>query len=288
MATLRIVQLSLGLVLALFFCLAVLTGIFLGAVAMVSRQSAARMADQLRQDISDKLLFVRSLVIRDVPSMGTRALEEHGSGVKNEMLAAMADELAALRADQNSTAGKIERMIQRLEHVEQGEGIASLVDRGQGQEERIESLAAGGKEIQEQVAALQEKIDRLVRESNSEEMESRITDMEERIDSLTAAMAPLQEEMVSMLAKVDAVGMTVKDDDQPEKEPVEHRLFDHLNNRDMQAKIEQLVTETLDREMSYDQVIEHLIAQTKGRAADIIAAHPSLTRDYIRYRRKNG
>jgi hypothetical protein len=56
----------------------------------------------------------------------------------------------------------------------------------------------------------------------------------------------------------------------------------------MQEKIEQLVTETLDKEMSYDRVIEHLIAQTEGSTAEIIAAHPSLTRDYIRYRRKKG
>ena len=37
MATLRMVQLSLGLIVSLFFCLAVLIGIVLGCVAVVSR-----------------------------------------------------------------------------------------------------------------------------------------------------------------------------------------------------------------------------------------------------------
>jgi ABC-type multidrug transport system fused ATPase/permease subunit len=156
MATVRVAQLSLGLILALFFCLAVLTGIFLGGVAFVSRQSAARMADHLRRDISGKLLFVRSLVVRDDSPGREQALQEHGSGMGKAMLAAMGDELAGLRAGQNSIEGKIERLTRRLEHVEQGEGIASLVDRGQAQEESIQSLAAGIEKIRDRMAALQE------------------------------------------------------------------------------------------------------------------------------------
>lgn len=60
----RAVQLAVGLVLALFLCIVVLIGIFLGAVAMVSREAAARMADQLRDMVSARLqvagAFLRS------------------------------------------------------------------------------------------------------------------------------------------------------------------------------------------------------------------------------------
>ena len=58
----RAVQLVVGLVLALILCIAVLIGIFLGAVAMVSRETAARMANQLRDTASARLEVVVSFL----------------------------------------------------------------------------------------------------------------------------------------------------------------------------------------------------------------------------------
>ncbi|HHO47587.1 MAG TPA: hypothetical protein ENN06_03905 [Desulfobacteraceae bacterium] len=56
----RGIQLVVGLFLALFLCIAVLIGIFLGGMAMVSRETAARMANQLRDLAAENLQIVVS------------------------------------------------------------------------------------------------------------------------------------------------------------------------------------------------------------------------------------
>lgn len=62
LAVFRTVQLAVGLVLSLFLCIVVLIGIFLGAVAMVSRETAARMANQLRDTVSSRVQVVGSFL----------------------------------------------------------------------------------------------------------------------------------------------------------------------------------------------------------------------------------
>lgn len=61
-AVLRAVQLLIGLTLAAAFCVAVLIGIFLGAVALASRETAARMYGELRQTLADWLAPALALV----------------------------------------------------------------------------------------------------------------------------------------------------------------------------------------------------------------------------------
>ena len=279
MATLRIVQLSLGLIVSLFFCLAVLIGIVLGCVAVVSRKSASNMVEQLRQQISDKLLYVRSLVIKDVPSHGAQVAEENNRSSKQELLATLEDSIAPIRQDHTSVAEKVEILMERLDSIEQSEEIPSLVNSLERQNEYVQGLDGKVVELQEQITALQETIHTLTSLSQDVKVDPAIGELGDRMSSLEKAIVSLQDDLSN------AKETQGKSDGLPEKESVEHRLFTHLKNKATQEKIEKLVIETLDKDMSYAQVIDHLVANTKGKTADIIAAHPSLAKDYIRYKR---
>ena len=285
MATLRMVQLSLGLIVSLFFCLALLIGIVLGCVAVVSRKSASNMVEQLRQQFSDKLLYVRSLVIKDVPSHGAQVIEENDSGIKQEILATLEGSIAPIRQDHTSVSEKVEILMERLDSIEQSEDIPSLANSLERQKEYVQSLDGKVVEFQEQITALQETIHKLTSLSQDEKVDPAIGELGDRMSSLEKAIVSLQDDL-SAVKGVSGVKETQgKSDGLSEKEFVEHRLFTHLKNKDTQQKIEELVAETLDKDMSYAQVIDHLVANTKGKTADIIAAHPSLAKDYIRYRR---
>jgi ABC-type multidrug transport system fused ATPase/permease subunit len=279
MATLRIVQLSLGLIVSLFFCLAVLVGIVLACVAVVSRKSASNMVEQLRQQISDKLLYVRSLVIKDVPSHGAQVAEENNRSSKQELLATLEDSIAPIRQDHTSVAEKVEILMERLDSIEQSEEIPSLVNSLERQNEYVQGLDGKVVELQEQITALQETIHTLTSLSQDEKVDPAIGELGDRMSSLEKAIVSLQDDLSN------AKETQGKSDSLPEKESVEHRLFTHLKNKATQETIEKLVIETLDKDMSYAQVIDHLVANTKGKTADIIAAHPSLAKDYIRYKR---
>lgn len=283
--TFRVVQLGLGLIVALLFCLAVLSAIFLGGVAMVSRESAAKMADSLRRQVNDRLLLVRSLVIRDVPPLGERVAGILASQWKAELLEKMEGTVAATREAQVHAVEKIERVERRLDRIEQ-HGAMDI--RLEDHDAQMQGIAGQVQQVREQMALLQGKVDELISGSDDKQVDAVLTDLGRRMDSLEKSMIPLQEELTRARETWAGKEGSGKDPGREGETPPEHRLFTYLEDKNMRTKVEDLVTETLDKNMSYDQVIDHLLAHSGKDTADILAVHPSLVKDYIRYRRNNG
>lgn len=287
-AVFRLVQLAVGLILSLLFCLIVLTGIFLGCVAMVSRESASHMLEQLRQNISDKLLWGRSLVIRDGSPVPRVAMQkETAPRVEEDVYAAMEGSLDLIREDQDVADRSIDWLMERLDILEQGGKVDSLIDRLQGEGEQREALAARVDRLQGQVTVIQEKLDELIRLTREEKTGSETAVFEGRMDAVERDVVSLHQELAD-IRETETVPLEGQDGEKQEDDPAGLRLFAHIPNRAMQEKIEQLVTETLGSDMSYAQVADHLVKNTSGKTAETIAAHPSLTREYIRNRRQNG
>lgn len=262
MALVRIVQLSLGLVLAMIFCLAVLTGIFLGCVAVISRESAAGMVGLLRQEISDKLLYVRSLVIKDTPASKAGEVQKYNEGLKVEM--------------------------QNIDDAAAREDVESMLHQLARQEKVIQEFSGALHGIKEKIAGLQATVDELEGQVASEKSGKTLDEVHKSLEDLQKSSASLQDELAQIEVSVPVEDRPAQKDSAPDEDLVEHRLFAYLKNTAMQEKVAKLVTETLGKKMSYAQVMDHLVKQTKGKTAEIIAAHPSLTKEYIRYRRNNG
>jgi uncharacterized coiled-coil DUF342 family protein len=193
--------------------------------------------------------------------------------------------LAAARDAQTDAAEKIENVERRLNRIEQDRNLENLLEVQQG---HMQDLAAQVQQVREEMATLQGKVEELTRRYGDKQVQSALTDLSGRMDSLEKNISPLQEELTGIREVLPGERAAEKRGVQAAEEPARPRLFTHLEDKEMRTRVEKLVTETLDRNMSYDQVIEHLIAHVKGKAAEIIAAHPSLARDYIRYRRHNG
>lgn len=288
-AIFRFVQLSVGLVIALLFCLAVLVGIFLGGMALVSRESAGKMTEKLRRELSDKLLLVRSIVIREDSSVAA-AGNESRDYPKEEMFAAIEGAVDMIREDQTVADRNIEWLLDRVERLENNEELGQLALRQADLEQRLDEFAAGRREVLEEIKKLQGTVDEMGRQAGEnaaqpvEELNERIEELADRVNDLDTNFNSLQAEFSTLKEGVARAELEEGSDIREE----EHRLFAYVNNRSMQEKIEQLVTETLETDMSYAQVIEHLVKNTGRKTGEIIEAHPSLTEDYIRYRRNNG
>ena len=289
MASFRIVQLTLGLIVALLFCMAVLTGIFLGCVAMISRESAAKMVEQLRQDMSDKLLYIRSLVIRDVPSRGKKALDEYGEGLKKEMHEEVDNSLRSIRNDHAAIAVFMENLQERLDGIEKNSAdIVSLTKCMERHEEQVQGIISASEEFQEQINQFQQKVDDALSGAvQNDRMNQVLQELEERIATLEQTGNSLEKDLGRLKEQAMLIEEKVQSQRQ-EKRTAEHRLFAHIPNKAMQENIEELVTETLGSNMSYAQVIDHLMQNIAGKTANVLKAHPSLVKDYIRARRQNG
>lgn len=289
MAAFKIIQLGLGLVVALIFCLAVLTGIFLACVALISRESAAKMLEELRQEISDKLLYVRSLVIRDHPSSGKKVLHEFGEELKKEIQAEMDISLQSMRNNHAAATGYMEKMKEQLERIEiNGNNIQSLISRLEKHDDDLQALVAKTEGINTEVQKIQARIDKLSAEMKKEDVEPVVKALDQRIDEIKNQSTSLQDELVEIKDHIATIEAQTHNESRPESVQEEPRLFAHFSNKTMQKRVEELVTATLESDMSYSQVIDHLLEQTTGKTKEILAAHPSLTRDYIRFRRENG
>lgn len=268
-AILRTVQLGLGLIVSLAFCLAVLAGIFLGGVALVSRESAADLANQLRGQLRDSFLYVKSLALGKAAAKNAagKALDEQAPAGETESALEIA--IRSIRQEQAVLARKADELLERFERIGQSAEVAGIAARLEDQIERAGILDSGVGALQEQVAALNARIDALRAATHP------AAALEERVRVLEQEIAELRDELSQ--ARVGAGG----------SEPVEHRLFAHLPDTSVQQRVAELVTETLGTDMSYDQAIDYLREKAGEEVAEIVGAHPSLTREYIRYRRNN-
>ncbi len=247
----RIAQLGVGLILALLFCLVVLVGIFLGSVAMVSRDSAATMYRQLCQMLADRLLFLKKLVRKNDYRQVAAAIGERQDKLENG-LAAMHSRLEQLERDDGR------ELAARLEYLAAEVAVSREI--GSRAEEKIQVLAG-------QV----EEITRQIRENNPGP----------RLAELAAGLEALAE-------RLDAGGnkdTAAANNDRRDEEGAAHRLFAYLDDPEDQEKIARLVADTFAKDMTYAQTVDYLV-QEMGGAADAIAAHPALVKDYIRYCRK--
>ncbi|HDK44269.1 MAG TPA: hypothetical protein ENG91_06940, partial [Desulfobacteraceae bacterium] len=147
----RIAQLGIGLILALLFCLMVLVGIFLGSVAMVSRDSAATMYRQLYQMLADRLLFLKKLVKKNDQQQASAA------PVPGSVL-------AAIGARQDRLENGLDALHSRLEQLERDDGrelaarlehlaaeVAASREADKRAEEKIQALAGQVEEITRQI-----------------------------------------------------------------------------------------------------------------------------------------
>lgn len=289
-AVFRFIQLSVGLIIALLFCLAVLIGIFLGGVALISRESAGKMFEKLHQEISDKLLFFRSMVIREAAESETGAAEGRRNLPGEEVFAAIEGSVDMIREDQTVADRNIEWLLDRVERLENNEELTRLSSRLAAVEKGIDELIAGRDDIMSRIDRLQTALDELSQQAGEntaqpvEKLNDRVKSLDERLRGLAGNIEAVQSELSGLQE-----GVSIQNEkEQGDEDGEEHRIFAYVKNKAMQEKIEQLVTETLDTDMSYAQVIEHLVGNTGKKTGEIIEAHPSLTEDYIRYRRKNG
>jgi archaellum component FlaC len=292
-------QLGVGLILALALCFAVLGGIFFACVAMVSTDSARKMFHNLRQFASDKTESITSMIGEGRP--------QWAKGISGELAASLRNDMAELHASMKNL-GQAQRLIEegntalrtRVEQVEQDETVSRLSDwlraeeeKTQGVQEALEQLTRQMQQMREQVDGMEQKIENVLPEDALQEITGRTDILENRNRDLLSAVQTLQKKVDALEAELQAVrtGPAAGEGQQAagvseQENSTAHRLFTYIESSGEKAKVQQLVADTLDEEMTYAQVTEYVSGKVDKKTARVLADHPSLTKEYIREARK--
>ena len=284
-------QLGVGLILALGLCFIVLGGIFFGCVAMISTDNAKKMYNDLLQYVSDKAGSMKSLIQID-GKLGSRGNSRGFPASLNKNLAGLQASVKNLEQSWRAMDERIGALLSRVEQIEQDESITKLSDWLRKEEEKTEgvqeSLAQFDQQLQQMkeqsslsVGAMQKVTGRTeVLENQNSEAFSTVSSLEKRIEALASKLESVQP--VHEKGEKKQVEGALE-----QKNNIEPRLFSYVENPKDKEKLQQIVTETMQEEMTYAQVIEHLSKNVGKKTAKVLAEHPSLTKEFIRECRRN-
>jgi len=312
----RIAQLAIGLALGLLVCLAVLIGIFLGAVALFDASSASRMYEGLRQTILNWLAPVLDLLSSDSDDKLQAELSDLGQNLKTDFSRMLGTARQELSAAQGELAAKVTALQSKVRAAEESaeEKVSS---------EQLEAVTAEVATVTEalsgtegKIKTLQAKVEDAVKKIGAVDPGAILGDVPARLEQLEQQEAPapvdlqplekkiaaLQAEIESLqsaLKEASSVSAAVESADTPaaaeeeneetveDSESSEHRLLSYFDNKEDQEKLTALVGETLKKDMTYAQVTDFLVKNIGKKGGTIIAEHPSLAKDFIRQCRRN-
>ncbi len=318
------VQWAFALSIGLIVSLAVLFGVFFGAVAMFSPASASRMYEGLRETLLAWFTPVIDLFKSDREEKLAAALDTFGQDLKKEITADIQTAQTGLKKTQAELETKLGSLSSRLATLEETTtGLAAA--------EQVETLAEEIKDTVESAASIKSTVETLksiVEETKKQvqevsgdailgDMPTRIEALEQQeipeppaavdITPLKKDIAALQSELAAVQQKAEEALKTAAEQPSvpapakkaankkmpkqaeakvPEEE--EHRIFSYFDDPADKEKVADLVAATLKKDMSYKQVMDVVAKELGGKKGEIITSHPSLSKDYIRLCRRKG
>jgi len=341
---LRSIQLVVGLGLALLVSLAVLIGIFLGAVAIFNASAASRMYEGLRSRLASWLTPLLGLLKSDQAEKLQEELTGLKDGLKNEMVRLVAPVKKELAVLEKTAETKVSALKSKLSEVEEGVAAKAASEDLEAVNEELAALAESIKGIEATLKELSTKVDKAATIDPAEvlgDLPARVEALEqqeapeavdlqpveEKIDGLAKAIEqatkPLEEKIASLSAEITTLKESLakqeaesasqpakpakkaaapakkksepapKKKAEPKKETAasgeaEHRLLSYFDDPADKKKLQDLVAQTLKKDMTYAQVTKFLVKEMGKEKGKIISEHPALAKDYIRQCRRQG
>ena len=280
----------IGLALALVVSVAVMIGLYFGILAMYSQEVCSNTYDQfkpvLRQFLGSTTSFFSSKccgtsessqldteseieTLRDKQNVLNNQLSQIKNNISSvqENLATLSSSVTTVAAENTTLDSKAKTMEDDLAT----KAIAADVD------DSLKKLSDNLSTIQNSVTPLTEKLTELENAMAAQEKEEDGEDVQEIVNK---AMSSLQEEITSVKASIKDLASTSKKEKAPKKSV--HRILTYFATKEDQDQFTTLVNEAVAKEMTYAEIGELLSNSLSKENAEIIADHPSLTKDFIR------
>lgn len=281
-----------GLAFALIVSIAVMIGIYFGILAMYNQEVCKTSYEQFKTT----LLASTGSFTRSFSSKCCSSTESSQDLYEKDIV--------ALRENQNTLNNQISQIQSKFNTIEQD--ISTLSSSINGVADEINNLDSKTKSVEEELenkasmAAVDESLKKITGDINSiqnsvKPIADKLTKLENSISSLAKeeesedvqvivdkAITSLKKELTAVKASVESIASATQQEETEEQKDADHRILAYFPSKEDQEQFISLVTEAVEKEMTYAEIGELLNESLSPENAEIIADHPSLTKDFIR------
>lgn len=285
----------LGLTLALAVSVIVMFGIYFGILYMYDQDTCKKTYDEFKVKLAGPLQSLSSscsstkervIPLQEEDLVPLRQNQDKlGNQLSNlqDSIKSLENSLSTVSSSLNATAEAISRLAEKATETDEaleGKATTASVD------EASKKLGADITSLQTSVKPLSEKLAELETSLSSLDTEEDMTgqDLQEKVDS---ALIGIQEELTSMKQSIEELASQPQQEGN-EAEASSHKILSYFTKKADEKKFIALVNKAVAQEMTYAETGEFLNDSLSTGASEVIADHPSLTKDYIRVcRQKN-
>ena len=257
----NLVLFLIGLAIALPFSIAVIIAIFLGAVALYSRETSAQMYSELKKNFSENIV-----TLKDKWSCSS---DMSNQAYSTEKVSQMKQGIVQL--EENSVSLQEKMQVLKSDNSTLTENLASLTEqnfalKGQLDEfgHAVDKLENSKNELHELVSALSIKIE-----------DSQEADLKDQVSKIVILQSDSNKNLETIAARIDALETNIK------QSPTAG-IFSYIESDADQTVFMAKIEEAVSQEMTYAQIDDFLTENLSPELDKIIKDHPSLTKTYIR------
>ncbi len=218
---LRTVQWAIGMVIALSVSLAVMIGIFLGAVALVNPASSSRMFAGLRTTLGAWFAPLLGSLSSNKEAQLAQSLEGLASDLKKEFTADIQAVHSGLRKGLADIEGKISSFSSRMGTLEETTAALAPSEQVEALAEEVKGAGEALAEIKSVADTLKGKVDQAEKQVQEVSGEAILGDLPSRLEALeqqempepapVVDIAPLEKEIASLKEELAQVKKTAVD-----------------------------------------------------------------------------
>lgn len=257
----NLVLFLIGLAIALPFSIAVIIGIFLGAVALYSRETSAQMYSELKKNFSENIVTLKDKWSCSADGSNQTYSTEEASQMKQGIV----------QLEENSVDLQEKIQVLKSDNSTLAENLASLSEqnfalKGQLDEfgHAVDKLQSSKNELHEIVSALSTKID-----------DGKEADLKDQISKFELLQSESNKNLEALAARIDSLETNIK------QSPTAG-IFSYIESDADQTLFIAKIEEVVSQEMTYAQIDDYLTENLSPELDKIIKDHPSLTKIYIR------
>jgi predicted nucleic acid-binding Zn-ribbon protein len=283
----------IGLALAIVVSVLVMFGIYFGILYMYNRDICKQTYDEFTVKVTElakslncscgSKCFSSKTVAPPISDEDLKPLRNYQDKLGSQ-LSNLQNSVASLEKTLNTVSSSVSVTT---------DGIANLDNRANSVEEELknkagtDSINEATKKLTSDITTLQSSLKPLAdKVSGLETSLSTLSSEEDDTDrelqeTLDSSISGIKDELTTMKKAIEDISNL-----SPKKtkvtEETNHRILSYFTKKSDEENFIALVTEAIGKDMTYAQVGEFLNDSLSAEASEIIAEHPSLTKDYIR------
>ena len=256
----------IGLSIAVPFSIAVVIAIFLGAVALYSRETSAQMYLDLKKNFSENIVVLKSKWTccdsssNSAESDGETNRMKEGLAQLKENNGVLHAEIQKLRRENNN----LEANLVKLQNAD-----AALNQQLDELDLMVKNLANSHQEMGNLTSNLDAKFETGLN-----------TDLKDKISRLEQEQKQSNDLFASISTRLDSL-------ETPARQSPVAGIFSYINSAEDQELFANTAEEAVSEEMTYSQIDEYFSEHLSPELNKIIKDHPSLSKTYIRNLRRD-